>query len=155
MSDPAVTVTATGDTISATAIVPAPPGAVFDFLRRPANHATLSDGTVRGVVRGPEVLGDGDSFGMDMRVVVPYRIRSKVVEFEQDRRLAWAHIGGHRWRWELEPEGEATRVTETFDQSTARLPIALRLVGYPGRHRANVTTSVARLVRHFTPGSTR
>jgi hypothetical protein len=40
-------------------------------------------------------------------------------------------------------------VTETFDMSTARFPPALRIVGYPGRHRDNVSDSVTKLAAHF------
>jgi uncharacterized protein YndB with AHSA1/START domain len=151
MTETAITVAATRDTISASAVVPAPPAAVFDFLRRPANHPALSgDHSVRGTRRGPEVLGEGDRFGMDMRIVLPYRVTSKVVEFDQDRRIAWCHLGGHRWRWELEPDGDgSTRVTETFDLSTALLPAALRLAGYPGKHRDNISGSLRRLVEQF------
>jgi hypothetical protein len=139
------------DTTSATITVAAAPAEVFDFIRRPANHAEINgDGTVKGNLAGPEVLGDGDKFGMSMRLGVPYRIRSKVVEFEENRRIAWCHIAGHRWRWTLEPAGEGyTKVTETYDQSTARVPFALRLVGYPARHETNVARSVANVAAHF------
>jgi uncharacterized protein YndB with AHSA1/START domain len=136
------------DRISATAVVAAPPGAVFDYLRRPANHQALSgDGTVTGTLDGPAVLELDSKFGMRMRLGVPYRIHSKVTEFEQDRLIAWRHPGGHVWRWRLEPidDGRATRVTETFDMSTARFPPALRLFGYPERHRKNVVGSVSKL----------
>jgi len=143
-----VTVDVERDQISATGVVAAPPGVVFDYLRRPANHQALSgDGTVKGTLDGPEVLELGSKFGMKMRLGVPYRIHSKVTEFEQDRLIAWRHPGGHVWRWSLEPtdDGRATRVTETFDMSTARFPPALRLFGYPERHRENVVSSVTKL----------
>lgn len=147
-----VTTTEIGrDVVRATGIVPAPAAEIFDVLRRPANHAILSgDGTVRGAASGPDVLELGSRFGMRMKMGVRYRITSKVVEFEQDRLIAWAHLGGHRWRWELEPAGEAgTTATETFDMSTTRLAPALRLVGYPNRHEDNVAGSVANLIAHF------
>ena len=64
--------------------------------------------------------------------------------------IAWSHLGGHRWRWELEPVGDSqTRVTETFDGSTAKLPFVLRAAGYPERHRPNVANSVANVVCRF------
>jgi hypothetical protein len=58
-----------------------------------------------------------------------------VVEFEEDRRIAWmpAEPGqerpGHLWRWELEPAGASrTRVTHTYDWTRLtdkkRLPAA-------------------------------
>lgn len=143
--------TTTRSTTSATTVVDAPPAEVFAFLRDPANHAIVSgDRSVRGHVRGPRQLSLGDRFGMDMKLGVPYRISSKVVEFESDRRIAWAHLGRHRWRWELEPTDDGrTRVTETFDLSTALVPPALRLLGFPGRHDRNVERSVANLANHF------
>ena len=138
-------------TVKAWALVAAPPEEVFDYVRRPANHAEISgDGTVKGALAGPERLGEGDRFGMKMRLGVPYRIKSKVVEFEENRRIAWAHIGGHRWRWEVEPAGDGTtRVTETFDMSKSRSKLSMRLFGYPEGHRENVANSVANVANHF------
>ena len=99
-TDQDVTTTITEDTVSATGTVPATPDAVFDFLRRPANHSELSgDGTVKGSRTGDEELSMDSRFGMKMKVGVPYRVSSKVVEFEQDHLIAWCHFGGHRWRW--------------------------------------------------------
>jgi uncharacterized protein YndB with AHSA1/START domain len=153
MADPTNVTTELGaDSVAATGTVPAPPAAVFELLRRPANHAVLSgDGSVRQAVTGDEVLVDGSTFRMKMKVGVPYRVSSRVVEFEQDRLIAWSHFGGHRWRWELTPVDGGTVVTETFDMSTAKFPPALRLVGYPKRHRDNVQASVANLIAHFAP----
>ena len=150
-TDQDVTTTITEDTVSATGTVPASPEAVFDFLRRPANHSELSgDGTVKGSRTGDDELSMDSRFGMKMKVGVPYRVSSKVVEFEQDHLIAWCHFGGHRWRWELEPVDGGTQVTETFDMSTAKFPPALRLAGYPKRHEDNVADSVRNLIAHFS-----
>lgn len=139
------------DTVSATGVVDASPSDVFDFIRRPANHAEISgDHSVRGIVKGPEQLGPDSRFGMKMKVGVPYRIKSKVVEFDENRVIAWCHFSGHRWRWELEPTGEGkTRVTETFDLSKAKVPLMLRAMGYPKGHATNVANSVANVAAHF------
>ena len=146
-----VTTALADDHVSATGFVPAPPDVVFDFLRHPANHVTLSgDGTVKGVSTGDDALELGSKFGMKMKVGVPYRVSSKVVEFEHDRLIAWCHFGGHRWRWQLEPFDGGTRVTETFDMSTAKFPPALKLAGYPKRHEDNVAGSVRNLIAHFS-----
>ncbi len=144
------------DTVSAMTLVDAPPEVVFDFVRRPANHPVISgDGSVKSSVNGPEVLSLGDRFGMSMRVLVPYRVSSRVVEFEDGRLIAWSHFGGHRWRWQIEPAGPGkSRVTETFDMSTAKLPPALRLMGYPQGHEKNVSTSVANVAAHFAAAAT-
>ncbi len=138
-------------TVSATAVVDASPEEVFELLRRPANHSIISgDHSVQGTTGGPERLSEGDRFGMKMKLGMPYRIRNTVVEFEENRRIAWCHPGKHRWRWELEPAGEGrTKVTETFDLSTAVFPPALKLFGYPKRHEPNVAQSVANVAAHF------
>jgi len=139
------------DSVSATAIVDATPEEVFELLRRPENHSIISgDHSVTGATAGPERLSMGDRFGMKMKIGVPYRIRNTVVEYEEGRRIAWCHPGKHRWRWELEPAGEGkTKVTETFDMSTAVFPPALRVIGYPKRHEPNVAKSVANVRAHF------
>lgn len=139
------------DSVSASAVVDAPAAEVFDFIRRPANHSIISgDTSVKGTVSGPEQLSLGDRFGMSMKVGVPYRVTNRVVEFEPDRRIAWCHFFGHRWRWEVEDAGEGrSKVTETFDLSTARFPPALKLMGYPRGHEKNVSASVANVVAHF------
>ena len=139
------------DTVSATAVVDASPSDVFDFIRRPASHPEISgDKSVRGIVKGPELLGPDSRFGMKMKVGVPYRIKSKVVEFDENRILAWSHFSGHRWRWELQSTGGGkTQVTETFDLSTAKIPFMLRRMGYPKGHLSNVANSVANVAGHF------
>lgn len=139
------------DTVSATAVVEASPSEVFAFIRRPTNHAEISgDHSVRGPLTGPEELGPEGRFGMKMKVGVPYRIKSKVVEFDEDRVIAWCHLSGHRWRWEFEPTDDGkTRLTETFDLSTAKIPFMLRVMGYPKGHLSNVANSVANVASHF------
>lgn len=149
-----VTTGLTHTTASATGIVDATPADVFDFLRRPANHVVISgDETVKDTVDGPELLEMGSTFGMKMRMGLPYRIRSTVKEFEQDKLIAWSHFSGHRWRWQVEPAGEnMASVTETFDMTTAHAPPILRLMGYPKKHVANVKTSVENVIAHFAKG---
>ena len=45
--------------------------------------------------------------------------------------IAWQHFGRHRWRYTLEPVDGGTRVTETFDWSTALAPWFIEKIGYP------------------------
>ena len=121
----------------------APAEQIFDLLANPHLHAEFDgSGTVRGKLSGPERLALGDKFGMSMRIVVPYRISNTVVEFEENRRIAWCHAGHHRWRYELEPiDANTTVVTETFDGSTARFPPALRLMNaYDNNQKAILAT---------------
>jgi hypothetical protein len=154
-SDERVETQVGADTVSASAVVGAPPAAVFDFIRRPANHSIISgDTSVKGTVSGPELLSLDDRFGMSMKIGVPYRLTSRVVEFEPERRIAWCHFFGHRWRWQVEDAGQGrSKVTETFDLSTARFPPALKLMGYPRGHEKNVAKSVANVAAHFAAGA--
>jgi uncharacterized protein YndB with AHSA1/START domain len=104
---------------SARTTIAAPPSVVFAILSDPRQHARIDgSGTVKVVVSGPERLELGSRFGMSMRKGAPYRITNKVVEFEQDRLIAWRHMGVHRWRYELTPAADGgTEVTETWDVS--------------------------------------
>ena len=138
-------------TASASAHVDAPADEVFAFVCRPANHAEISgDQSVKGDRHGPDVLtGEGDTFGMSMKMFgLPYRITNTVVEFDENRLIAWRHFGGHRWRYELEPTDDGgTTVTETFDYSRypdlgARI---LRLTGTLDRNRRGIEQTLVRL----------
>ena len=138
--------------ISDKVVVPAPPAAVFEVLTDTSRHAEIDgSGSVRGTRgEGTRLTGKGDTFGMSMRVGLPYPITNTVVEFEAGKKIAWCHPGKHRWRWEVEalPKG-GSRVTETFDMSTSPIKPALRLMGYPKGHQANVEKSVANVAKHF------
>jgi hypothetical protein len=149
--------------VSVSRVIPAPADAIFAVLRDPAMHAVIDgSGTVKGQ-RSSEPLELGSRFSMNMRMGLPYIIGNTVVEYEQDRLIAWRHVGRHRWRYELEPvetpDGSAaTRVTETFDWSTALVPQAIELAGYPKKHPPAMELTLARLERavcpeeHPTPG---
>lgn len=133
--------------VSVSRQIAAPANVIFDILADPARHAEIDgSGTVRGAKDGTaERLAMGTKFGMKMKIVVPYDMRSKVVEFEEDRLIAWAHFGKHRWRYELEANDEGTLVTETFDWSTALSPKFIELSGYPKKHPANMEATLERL----------
>ncbi|MFF4600227.1 SRPBCC family protein [Amycolatopsis sp. CA-161197] len=140
--------------ISRTAVVAASPEQLFDLLADPANHPLIDgSGTVRrGRDGAPSRLSLGAKFGMDMKLGAPYRISNTVVEFEENRLIAWRHFVGHRWRWLLEPAGEGkTTVTETFDYSTAASPLAIELMGFPKRNADGIEKTLARLTKMF-PG---
>lgn len=136
-------------------VIPAPPAAIFALLSDASLHPVI-DGSamVRGARGTSEPLELGSRFTMDMRLgPIPYRITNEVVEFEQDRLIAWCHPGKHRWRYELEPtedaEGRpATLVTETFDWSTSLVPRLIEAVGYPRRHERNIAQTLERLATY-------
>ena len=103
-------------------------------------------GTVKGVASGPDVLELGSTFRMKMKLGVPYQMRSTVVEYDEHTLIAWAHFGKHRWRYELEAVEGGTRVTESFDWSTARSPKFIELMGYPERHKTNLAATLERIL---------
>lgn len=136
--------------VTETTVVEVSPEVIFEILADPQQHQRIDgSGSLQGNVRGPERLTKGARFGVDMKLFgLPYRIRNKVVEFEEGRLIAWRHQGAHRWRYELEPVGEgSTRVSESFDYSRYSLPgrKALELTGFPERNRRGIQETLKRL----------
>ncbi len=146
MADVDVVDTGSPYIVSRAIVIAAPPERVFDLLADPRRHAEFDgSGSVRGAISGPERLSLGAKFGMDMRLVVPYRISSQVKEFEEGRGIAWAHLMGHRWRYVLEPVDGGTRVIETFDATTARSTQALKLMDAYRRNGRAIEETLTRL----------
>ena len=144
-------------TVSGSRVIAAPPEAIFDVLADPAMHPVIDGSeTVRATMEGGRPrLRLGTEFGMRMRIVVPYRITNRVVEFEEGRRIAWTHIGGARWRYELEPVEGGTKVTETYDWSTATVFFydpGIRLLGFPRRNKIGIERTLDRLAELVTIG---
>jgi uncharacterized protein YndB with AHSA1/START domain len=136
--------------ISDSTTIAAPPPVVFAIVADPRQHPRIDgSGSVRSIITGPERLEKGATFGVAMKLFgVRYTISNRVVEFEEDRRIAWRHFGAHRWRYELEPTADGgTRVTETFDYSRYDpfWAAGLRAVGFPERNRRGITATLARL----------
>ncbi len=136
--------------VSGARVIAAPPDAIFDVLADPAMHPVIDGSdTVRASLGGRQPrLALGSEFGMRMRILVPYRITNRVVEFEEGRRIAWTHIGGARWRYQLEPVIGGTKVTETYDWSTATVSlydVGIRLLGFPRRNQAAIERTLDRL----------
>jgi hypothetical protein len=119
--------------VSVSRRIGAPASAVFELLATPCRHLEMDgSGMLRGTDSAP-ITGVGDVFVMRMffqPLGGDYTMNNHVVEFEAGRCLAWepedgaGHPGegstharwGHRWRFELVPDGPAaTVVTETWD----------------------------------------
>ena len=122
----------------------APASEIFSILCDPALQPAI-DGTgmLRSAVDNQVINQVGDVFYIEMTHWDrgDYVMENLVVEFEQDRRVAWEpvaqtsenpkfasdpqHPEPRRWGWQLEPLSEdRTRVTEFFDGS--RLSKGLR-----------------------------
>ena len=117
-------------------IIPAGASAIFALIADPSRHHEIDgSGTVHDAtnITGPLTLGS--TFGMDMKAGLRYSMVNTVVEFEQDRRIAWKPassipllskvLGGPIWRYVLEPVGTGTRVTESWDLSQSNIRLAL------------------------------
>ena len=108
-------------------VIAAPPEAIFALLADPQQHREIDgSGTVRDAKGGTEKLVLGSSFGMSMKMGLPYSMVSTVIEYEENRRIAWQthgptrigkHVGGRIWRYELEPVDGGTLVRESWDIS--------------------------------------
>ncbi len=102
--------------------IAASPEAIFAYLADASKHQEIDgSGTVRDVKGRPEPLHLGSKFGMSMHMGIGYSTVNEVIEFEQDRRIAWQTsgvgglVGGRIWRYELEPVDGGTVVRETWD----------------------------------------
>ena len=81
---------------------------------------------------------------MRMKIGLGYVTKNHVVEFEENRRIAWHHFARFVWRYELLEVDGATMVTETFnyDKPWAFVIIAL---GFPERNRRAMVGTLERL----------
>jgi len=139
----------TASNVSASTTIDAPATTIFMILADPRQHARIDgSGTVQGVVAGPDRLELGSEFGMSMKMGAPYKIKNRVVEFEEGRLIAWRHLGAHRWRYELESQDDgSTLVTETWDLSHCNglNKWVLGAMGYPKRHRHGIEQTLVKL----------
>lgn len=137
---------------TASRVVPAAPAEIFALLADPARHVEMDgSGTVQRLVAGRGPMHLGSEFTMAMRAFgFPYRITSKVVEYEENRQIAWCHLGKNLWRYELEPTDGGTRVTESADYTCMRFqPVSMWLV----RSRLiedSIATTLDSLVKRFS-----
>src|SRR3984885_11202932 len=138
-------------------LISAPPEVIFDVLVNPAQHA-LIDGS--GMLqeaneRDSARLALGVTFGMGMKLGVRYSTVNTVVEFEENRRIAWQtgpkgklepYVAGRIWRDELEARDERTLVRESWDISTDHQRALLRLGDiYSKKTRRDMELTLARL----------
>jgi uncharacterized protein YndB with AHSA1/START domain len=135
----------------------ASPEAVFDVLADPSKHP-LFDGS--GMLQGANGAGSqrlalGTTFGMDMKMGVRYSTVSTIVEFVDNRVIAWQtgpkgklerYVAGRIWRYELEPLDGGTLVRESWDITTDHQRGLLKLGDlWSGKTRRDMELTLARL----------
>ena len=146
------------DVVSVERVIPAPPEAIFALLADANRHRDIDgSGTVRDAHGEPDRLELGSSFGMSMKMGVPYSMVSTVIEFEEDRRIAWQtrgptplgrFVAGRIWRYELEPVDGGTLVRETWDithESLATKPVVRRAAGETRKNMARTLERIEQL----------
>lgn len=133
--------------VSVSRVIPAPAEDVFAVVADPSRHPEIDgSGTVKRLRRSTdERLRMGSRFGMGMRIGIPYVIKNVVVEYEENRLIAWRHVGRHRWRYELEPVEGGTRVTHTFDWSKALSRRWIEAMRYPEKNQRSMEKTLERL----------
>jgi uncharacterized protein YndB with AHSA1/START domain len=138
-------------------VIRATPEAIFDVLADPAQHARIDgSGLLQGAKEGDSTrLALGVTFGMGMKMGVHYSTVNTVVEFEENRRIAWQtgpkgklepYVAGRIWRYELEPGEKGTRVRESWDITTDHQRGLLKLGDiYSKKTRRDMELTLARL----------
>jgi uncharacterized protein YndB with AHSA1/START domain len=150
------------DVVTVERTIPAPPEAIFALLVDPRRHRDIDgSGTVRDAKGEPQTLKLGSSFGMSMKMGMPYSMVSTVVEFEENRRIAWQtrgptpigkYVAGRIWRYEIEPVEGGSLVRETWD-ITHESPLSKGLARKGADHtRKNMEATLAR-IEEITTGS--
>jgi uncharacterized protein YndB with AHSA1/START domain len=145
-----------GNVISVERVIPVPPETVFALVADVARHPEIDgSGTViKAKGDPPQRLALGSTFGMSMHLGINYSMVSTVIEFEENRLVAWQtrpgglmgrFVAGRIWRYELEPVTGGTRVRESWDISRDRQRILLKLGKLPETTRSNMEKTLERI----------
>jgi uncharacterized protein YndB with AHSA1/START domain len=148
--------------VSTERVIAAPPEAIFDLVADASRHPDIDgSGNVKQVKAGsPERLSLGSTFGMSMHMGIGYSMVNTVVEFEDNRRIAWQarpggvigkFVGGRIWRYELEPVEGGTRVRESWDISEDHQRSFLRRGKLPEQTRVNMDRTLDRIEELTAP----
>ena len=131
--------------VSAARVVAAPASAIFALLADPHRHATFDgSGSLREVREGPERLFLGATFAMNMKIGVSYFTRNVVVDFVENRCIAWHHFVHCVWRYDVEEVPGGTRITESFTYDNPA-GLVVMAMGFPERNRRSMEASLKRL----------
>jgi hypothetical protein len=146
-----------GYVLSVERVIRATPEVIFDILSDAAKHPLVDgSGMLQGTPgQGPDRLALGATFGMGMKMVLSYSTVNTVVEFEEDRRIAWQTgptgrwgrvLAGRIWRYHLEPVDGGTQVVESWDITPDHQRMLLKLGNiYSSKTRRDMERTLARL----------
>ena len=137
--------------VSVERFISAAPGLIFEVLADPRQHSKIDgSGSVKAArVSAPPRLSLDAKFTMEMKIGFPYKMTNTVVEFEENRRIAWRHLGGHIWRYILEPVDGGTKVVEQFDYNGSKSVLILKLRGSMKSNEKFMTKTLENLEKHF------
>ena len=146
----------TADQITVERTIKASPEQIFALVSDAAKHSEFDgSGTVRGTKQASRPLSLGTKFGMSMHMGVGYTTSNTVVEFEQDRRIAWQTtglkglVGGRVWRYELEPVDGGTLVKETWDISKDKQKFFLKRSKMPAGATSGMRKTLDRIAEQL------
>jgi hypothetical protein len=153
-----------GDVITVEKTIPAAPDAIFDLLADASRHPEIDgSGTVKQAKPdAPRRLSLGATFGMSMKMGIGYSMVSTVIEFEDNRRIAWQSrppgflgrfAAGRIWRYELDPVEGGTRVRESWDLSQDHQRRLLKLGGLPDKTRLSMEKTLDRIAEITRAGA--
>ncbi|MEJ2871224.1 SRPBCC family protein [Actinomycetospora sp. OC33-EN08] len=158
--------TTTDETLVVTRRVDAPAERVFAVLTDPAKHAAI-DGTgwVCEPIHPERLTAPGQVFGMGMyhsnHPDGHYEIHNRVEVLDPPRAIAWQpgsytddgsyQLGGWWWRYDLEPDGGACRVSLTYDWSQVPAPVR-EVITFPPFGVGHLERALENLAR-LTPPS--
>jgi hypothetical protein len=137
-------------------VIAAPASALFAIVSDANRHPDIDgSGTVVKAKSGtPQQLILGSKFGMSMKQGVPYSMVNTVVEFEQDRRIAWQTVlsgplgrlvGGRIWRYEFEETNGSTKVSESWDITHDKQKFIMKSKGMADGTAKAMTKTLERL----------
>lgn len=133
--------------VGARIVIDAPAAKVFALVANPKMHPVI-DGSkmVKGEMVGPEKLELGSIFWMKMHLGLPYLMKNKVVEFEQDKLIAWMPLARNIWRYEFKAlDAHCTEVTEWMDGRTAPKVLMKREVQWSPKAMAKSLVNLKKL----------
>ena len=123
----------------------APASAVFTLLADPRQHANFDgSGSLHEVREGPERLFLGATFAMNMKLGVSYFTRNVMVDFVENRSIAWHHFVHCVWRYDLEEVAGGTRITASFSYDNPA-GLVVMAMGFPERNRRSMVATLERL----------